>query len=141
MIAHFRKIALAVALGASALAVAAPAEAQRYGNYRSRDNGGTAVLAGVAGLAIGAALASRADNRDDSYYYDQGYDGPIVYYPQVYDGYRDGGYPGYNYYRGYSGGGYNGYYRGGGYDRRRGHDGRGDHRGGYGRGGRNGGHR
>jgi hypothetical protein len=106
MTAQLKKITLAVALGASALAVAAPAEAQRYGGYRGRDNGDTALIAGIAGVAIGAALASSADRRDDGYYYDQGYNGPIVTYPQVYDGYSRNGSPGYDY-RGYDG--YSGY--------------------------------
>lgn len=142
MIAQFKKTMIAVTLGASALATTAPAEAQRYGDgYRGRDNGGAAIIAGVAGLAIGAALASSANRRDD-YYYDQGYDGPLVAYTPVYDGYYGGGYS----YRGYNGnGGYNGYYsehrggydRGGGYSDRRDrggyHDG-----GGYARGGRDG---
>ena len=136
MFAQFKKITLAVALGASALAIASPAEAQRYGGYRGRDNGDTAVIAGVAGLAIGAALASSA-RRDDGYYYDQGYEGPIVAYPQVYDGYYEGGYRGYDSYRGY-----NGYYarRGGGYDHGRDHGDRHDDRGrgDYGHGGRDG---
>ncbi|WP_267397642.1 MULTISPECIES: hypothetical protein [unclassified Sphingomonas] len=134
MIARFKKITLALALGASALAVAAPAEAQHYGDYHGRDNAGTAVIASVAGLAIGAALASSANRRDDGYYYDEGYDGPVVAYAPVYDGYYEGGY------RGYVNRDYNGYrgdYRGGrGYDERRNH--RDDHhhdRDNYGRGG------
>lgn len=142
MIAQFKKFTLAVALGASAIAVAAPADAQRYGGYRGRDNGDTAIVAGVAGLALGAVLASSANRRDDGYY-DRGYDGPIVAYPQVYDGYYAGGYQGYDNYRGYNG--YNAYYsrRDGGYDRGRGYDDRrgyrGDHdRSGYDRGGRGG---
>jgi hypothetical protein len=132
MIAHFKKITLAVALGASALAVAAPAQAQRYGGYRGRDNGGTAVIAGVAGLAIGAALASSANRRDEGDYYEQGYDAPVVVYPQVYGGYYESGYSGYDYQRGYNGySGYNGYYSGhrGDYDRGRGYGERYEHRG------------
>jgi hypothetical protein len=134
MTAHFKKITLAIALGASALAVAAPAEAQRYGGYRGRDNGSTAIVAGIAGVAIGAALASSANRRDDGYY-DRGYEGPIVAYP-AYDGYYDGGYRGYDDYRGYNGyNGYNGYYQSrGGYDRGRGHGGHGGY-GGHDRGG------
>jgi len=118
MIARFKKITLAVALGASALAMASPAEAQRYGGYRGRSNGETAVIAGVAGLAIGAALASSA-RQDDRYYYDRGYEAPLVGYPQGYGGYYEGGYRGYDSYRGgYNYRGYDGYYarRGGGYD-------------------------
>ena len=96
----FAKAGLALALSATALTVAAPADAQRYGGrYRGHDNTGTAIVAGVAGLAVGAALASSANRDryyDDGYYdqgyYDQGYaydDGyyrapPIVYYNQRY---------------------------------------------------------
>jgi hypothetical protein len=141
MIAQFKKITLAVALGASAIAMAAPAEAQRYGGYRGRDNGETAVIAGVAGLAIGAALASSARrDRDRDYAYDRGYDRgyerPVVSYPPVYNGYYAGGYRGYDSYRGYNS--YRDYNdedarHGGGYDRGRGGYDRGyggyDHRG------------
>lgn len=132
----FAKAGLALALGATALTVAAPAEAQRYNRgYRGHDNTGTAIVAGVAGLAIGAALASNG-NRDRYYddgYYDQGYYGPDYYYdgyyrapPRVYynqryvdrryydrRGYRgyDRGYRGYD--RGYRGGNRGGHDRGG----------------------------
>lgn len=106
----FKKLSFAVALGASALAVAAPADAQRYGGYRGRDDGGTALIAGVAGLAIGAALASDSNRRGD-YYYDDGYDGRGDY-RQGYDVYYQGGG-----YRGYDGYTYRDDRRGG-YDRR-----------------------
>jgi hypothetical protein len=102
MIAQLKKITLAVALGASALAMSAPAEAQRFGSYRGRDNGSTAVIAGVAGLAIGAALASSA-RQDRGYYYDRGYEAPVITYPQEYEGYYEGGYRGYDAHRGYDG--------------------------------------
>jgi len=69
----FTKAALALALGATALTSAAPAEAQRYGGgYRHNDGTGTAIIAGIAGLAIGAAIAS-SSNRRDGYYEDRGY--------------------------------------------------------------------
>ncbi len=96
-----KKVGLGIALAATALTAAAPAEAQRYGRggYGSYggyghgygrggyDRGGTAVVAGIAGLAIGAALASNNDRYRDSYYYDRGY-------PQNYDRsyYSDHGY-------------------------------------------------
>ena len=145
MIAQFKKITLAVALGASALAVAAPADAQRYGGYRGRDNGSTALVAGIAGLAIGAVLASSA-NRGNDGYYDRGYNGPIVAYPQGYDSYYDGGYQGYDNHAGYNGyNSYNEYYArpDGGYDRGRGYGGQRGYRGyhdggGYNRGGQDG---
>lgn len=87
------KAGLGVALAATSLTVAAPAEAQRY--YRHYDRGndaGTAIVAGIAGLAIGAAIASSANDRyyDDRYYYDRG---PRYNYAPRYDYYR----PRYNY--------------------------------------------
>jgi hypothetical protein len=92
------KASLALALGATALTVAAPAEAQRYnGGHRGRDNGGAVIVAGIAGLAIGAALAS-SNHRRDGYYepnYDRGpgYDPYYEQYQPAYDqGYYDQGY-------------------------------------------------
>ncbi|MEI9926847.1 MAG: hypothetical protein WDN44_02995 [Sphingomonas sp.] len=91
----FKKATLGLVLGATALtAVAAPADAQRYRRgYRGHDNAGAAIVAGVAGLAIGAALAS-GDHRydyDRRYYRDHGYyptDG--YYYREHYRGGYDG---------------------------------------------------
>jgi len=78
----FTKAALAMALGATALTVAAPAEAQRYGGgYRHNDGTGTAIIAGVAGLAIGAAIAS-SNNHRGGYYEDRGYYEGRGYYDQ-----------------------------------------------------------
>ncbi|MDB5706703.1 MAG: hypothetical protein JWN66_3819 [Sphingomonas bacterium] len=95
----FAKASLALALGATALTVAAPAEAQRYnGGHRGRDNGGAVIVAGIAGLAIGAALASSGNHRRDGYYeqdYDRGpgYDPYYQQYQPAYDqGYYDQGY-------------------------------------------------
>jgi len=88
-----KKAGLAVALGATALTAAAmPAEAQRYHRHY-RGDGGAAVVAGIAGLAIGAALASgdRRYDYDRRYYRSHGYypiDG--YYYRQHYRrGYYD----------------------------------------------------
>ncbi|MDH7974990.1 hypothetical protein QH494_22625 [Sphingomonas sp. AR_OL41] len=90
MTSIFTKTALTLALGASALTVAAPAEAQRYGGHRGHDGGGTAIIAGIAGLAIGAAIIAstshRRDDRDAARY--NGSDG---YYDDV-DGERGGYY-------------------------------------------------
>ena len=82
-----KKAGLGVALAATALTTAVPAEAQRYRHYRNHDNTGTAIVAGIAGLAIGAAIAS-GNNRDrDRYYRQRGYD---PYYDDGY--YRSHGY-------------------------------------------------
>ncbi|HWK36942.1 hypothetical protein [Sphingomonas sp.] len=99
------KATLGIALGASAVvATATPAEAQRYNRgYRHHDSTGPAVVAGIAGLAIGAAIASNGNRRyDDRGYYDRGY-----YRGGYRDGYyRDRGYYNDGYYarRGYRGG-------------------------------------
>lgn len=92
-----KKIGLGVALGATALTMAVPAEAQRwhggygrgYGHYGRGDGAGTAIVAGIAGLAVGAAIASdRGDRYErDRYYRARGYDG---YYDDGY--YRHHGY-------------------------------------------------
>ena len=98
MTSFVKKAVLGVAMGAAALTVVAPsAEAQRYGgyygrHYRGHDDTGTAIVAGIAGLAIGAAIASSNDRRydyDRHYYRDHGYypmDG--YYYRHYYRPYR-----------------------------------------------------
>lgn len=73
MISKLKKAGLGLALAATALTAAAPAEAQRYRGYRDGyrgDRAGTAVVAGLAGLAVGAAIAS---NNRGRYYYDDGF--------------------------------------------------------------------
>ena len=83
-----QKAVLGTVLGASMLTAVAPAaEAQRYGyrdRYHHRDNTGTAIVAGIAGLAIGAALTS-GDRYDRRYDYDRRYYRDRGYYPT--DGY------------------------------------------------------
>ncbi len=90
-----KKLVLGATLGASVLVAVAPtAEAQRY-RYRDhydRDDGGAAIVAGIAGLAIGAALAS-----DHRYDYDRRYYRQRGYYPTDGFYYREN----YRRYRGY----------------------------------------
>lgn len=102
-----KKAGLGIVLAATAITASAPAEAQRYrggyGGYYGRgyrhDDGGTALVAGIAGLAIGAAIASGHDRYRDRYYADRGYDRG---YDRNYDRgyYPRQGYYGYD--RGYS---------------------------------------
>lgn len=71
-----KKAVLGTALGASALAMATPADAQRYGyrgHYGHRDHTGAYLATGIAGLAIGAALASSNNGYRDRWYRDNGY--------------------------------------------------------------------
>lgn len=99
----------ALTLAGGIAASATPAEAQRYDrrHYNRGNDHGDAVVAGIAGLAIGAALAS--SNRDRGYYrgdryyrggyYDRGYNRGY-YAPRYYDrGYSRGYYspPRYSY--------------------------------------------
>lgn len=66
------KAGLGVALAATTLSVAAPAEAQRWQRYdRGNDVATGAIIGGVIGLGLGAAIAS--SNRRDRYFYDDGY--------------------------------------------------------------------
>lgn len=117
MTSVLKKAGLAVALGATALTVAAPAQAQRYyRHYGHGDVAGAAILGGLAGLAVGAAVADRGypvTYYDDPYYaYPPAYyyGGPgYAYYG--YPHYRYYGHPGYYRYHGYHRGGYHGGYR------------------------------
>ena len=72
-----KKAGLGIALAATALTAAAPADAQRWGRggygYRHHRGGnvaGAAVLGGILGLGVGAAIAS---NNNRGRYYDRGY--------------------------------------------------------------------
>ena len=78
----------ALTLGGTVLGGAAPASAHDWDDHH--DNGGAALAAGIAGLAVGAALAS-GDHGYGGGYYDRGYYGPAptAYYGPTY----------YNYYR------------------------------------------
>jgi len=83
-----KKAGLGVALGATTLGLAAaPAQAQRwhggYHHYHHGDAAGAALLGGIVGLGVGAAIASDHDR-----YYDRGYYAPPPYYGDDYYGYR-----------------------------------------------------
>jgi len=116
MIKSFRKTALGVALGATALVGIAPAAQARDGYGHGRSNAGAAVVAGIAGLAIGAAIGGGHNNRGGY----NGYNGYNRYsYNYSYDngrGHSSRGYSNGGYYRpsgGHQGGGGNrGSYRG-----------------------------
>lgn len=100
-----KKAGLGIALAATAVVAAAPADAQRYG-YRGGYHGGYrhgggdvaagALLGGIVGLGLGAAIANDGRGR----YYDRGYyDAPPPPPRAYYDGYGYNG--GYGYNRGY----------------------------------------
>jgi hypothetical protein len=106
-----KKAGLGIALAATALTAAAPADAQRWGRgyrgHRGGDVAGAAVLGGILGLGVGAAIASNNRGRyyDRGYYNDGYYRGPPVrsyyrqdYYPRCWtewrgDPYYGGGVP------------------------------------------------
>jgi hypothetical protein len=108
-----KKAGLGIALAATALTASAPADAQRYRHYRGGRGGDVAagaLLGGIVGLGLGAAIA----NNDRGRYYDRGYyyDAPptVVYRERYYSPpprviYRDRYYPrgGYDRPRGYYG--------------------------------------
>ncbi|MCW6530505.1 MULTISPECIES: hypothetical protein [Sphingomonas] len=82
MSGFLKKAGLGVALAATALTVAAPADAQRWGGYRHYHRGGdaagAALVGGILGLGIGAAIAS--SDRPRYYYYDAPPPPPPSYY-------------------------------------------------------------
>ena len=89
----FRKAALALALAATATIAAAPAEARdRWGRHRGGDDAAIAIAAGIAGLAIGAAISDNG-GRD----YNDRYNRGSYYYPQYRDSDYYNSYPQYNY--------------------------------------------
>jgi len=98
---RFLTAAVAAVSFAGAVAATAPAEARDHGRgyyggrhyYRGgHDNTGTALAAGVVGLALGAALASSSSGNGRGYYESRSY--------------YDRGYYDRDYGRGYYGGGY-----------------------------------
>lgn len=101
-----KKAGLAVAMAATALTASAPADAQRFGGFRGGYHGyhggyrgyrggnvaGAALLGGIVGLGVGAAIAG---NRG-GYYGGPGYYAPPPPPPPpVYRGYYGGYYGGY----------------------------------------------
>ena len=100
-----KKAGLGVALAATALTTAMPADAQRY--RRHHDDAGPAIVAGIAGLAIGAAIASdhSRDRYRDDYYRQHGYAANYDYdYYRSHGYYPANGYYAYDYQRrGYNG--------------------------------------
>jgi len=104
-----RKAAFGAALAAAATMASAPADARDYYRYgRHHDRTGTAIAAGIVGLAIGAAIASSSNDRyyRGGRYYDDGY-----YYPRYNSGYNYNSYPGYYNYPRYDSYRYRQYYR------------------------------
>jgi hypothetical protein len=88
----------ALTFGAAVVGAAAPAEARphdggRYYYGHRHNNSGAAIAAGVAGLALGAALASNSGHTyyRGGYYRGGYYRGGYGYYDPGYDDY-DGGY-------------------------------------------------
>lgn len=77
-------LGLAATTAISAVAFSTAASAQSYGDSYRRDNdnntAAVAVIAGVVGLAIGAAIASSNKNRSNSYYGNQYGYGSSPYY-------------------------------------------------------------
>lgn len=125
MTGFIKKAVLGTALAASALTTAVPAQAQYrgYRGYRHHDGigaGGAAVLGGIVGLGLGAAIASSNRDRyyDRGYYNDGYYRAPprVIYRERYYEApprviYRDRVYRDGYYNRGYyPRGGYYGYY-------------------------------
>ena len=112
-----RRTALGLALAATTVVslAASPAEARdRWGRHRGGgDDAAIAIAAGIAGLAIGAAISDNGGR----YYNDRSYRGGS-YYPQYRDSHYYDSYPQYRgsyYYNSYPQ--YNGYYNNN-YDRR-----------------------
>lgn len=102
----------AMTAAASLVAAAEPASAHEWGDgyygYQHDNSTGAAIVGGVIGLALGAALASSGNH---SGYYSSGYG-----YAPSYGGYGGySSYPGYGYGNGYGSSGYGDYYGSSGY--------------------------
>ena len=69
----------ALTLGGAVLGGAGTASARDWDHHH--DNGGAALAAGIAGLAVGATLASSNHGYYDRGYYDNGYYGGGYYAP------------------------------------------------------------
>jgi hypothetical protein len=101
MTGMLKKMGLGAVLTATVLS-AVPADAQRWrGRHHDRgDATGAAIVGGIAGLAIGAAIAS-GNNRDrDVYYRERGYRPDYdAYYYRHHGYYPQNGYYAYDYQR------------------------------------------
>ena len=106
---NWSKLGLGLALVASVTMAAAPAEARdRWDRHRGGDDDAAiAIAAGIAGLAIGAAVSNGNQGRYYDDRYDR-YDRDSSYYPRYRENYYYNSYPQYNGYyynnydRGYS---------------------------------------
>lgn len=77
----FKKATIATVLGATALTAASPAMADPYYGRRGGDTTGAAIAGGVIGLALGALIASSANDRHDrDRYVDRGWQYRDGYY-------------------------------------------------------------
>lgn len=89
----FKAIIAASALAATSLAVVQPAQA--------RDHTGVAIVAGIVGLGVGAAIASNSSRYEPAGYY-QDYPQGAYYAPQPAYYAQPYGYAGYGYDSGYA---------------------------------------
>ena len=77
----FKKATLATVLAATAITSATPAMADPYyGHRRGGDATGAAIAGGIIGLALGAIIASSANNHHNDRYADRGWTWRDGYY-------------------------------------------------------------